>query len=54
METTLSVPSATAEFLVVTDKKTRSFSDHVQNSVQTYFNDLEGDDPHDLYALMLA
>ena len=44
----------TAEDASVAHKKTLSFAEHVQHSVETYFAHLEGDDPQELYDLVLA
>ena len=54
MDAVISEPIIAVEETAVADEKMLTFSDHVHQSVQTYFTHLEGDDPHNLYSLVLA
>lgn len=53
MEAVISEPITTVEKTCVAEK-VPSFSDRVHQSIAAYFTHLEGEDPQDLYSLVLA
>ena len=50
METVIAEPAT----VTTITEATISFSDRVRHSLQTYFTQLEGENPHNLYQLVLA